>query len=111
MDARPFPSFVRNLPQADLPFDGLKGWLVESASGQVLFNESEIELAVPEHSHGEQWGVVLDGKIDLTIDGVERTYSRGDTYYVPSGVLHRARIYPGFRAVDFFSDRNRYRTR
>ncbi len=106
-----FPPFVRALPEAALPFDGLRGWLLQSESGQVLFNESDIELAVPEHSHGSQWGVVVDGKIDLTIGGHARTYTRGETYFIPDGTPHQARIYPGYRAVDYFADRSRYRTR
>lgn len=111
MDRSEFPPFVRTLPEADLPFDGLRGWLLQSESGQVLFNESDIELTVPEHSHGSQWGVVVDGKIDLTIGGHAHTYTRGDTYFIPDGTPHQARIYPGYRAVDYFADRSRYRRR
>ncbi|MFQ6122824.1 MAG: cupin domain-containing protein [Dehalococcoidales bacterium] len=104
-----FPSFVRNLPEADLPFDGLRGWLLQSDSGQVLFNESNLEVLVPDHSHGEQWGIVIDGKIEMTIGGQTMTYRRGDTYFIPAGAIHRARIYAGFRAVDYFADLSRYR--
>ena len=106
-----FPSFVRSLPKADLPFQGLRGWLLQSDSGQVLFNESDTEVSVPDHSHGEQWGIVIDGKIEMTIGGQTMTYSRGDTYFIPAGAVHKARIHPGFRAVDYFTDRSRYRPR
>ena len=70
-----------------------------------------IEVSVPEHAHGDQWGVVIAGRIELTIGDQTRTYSRGDTYFIPAGTSHRARIYPGFRAVDYFADRDRYRPR
>jgi len=106
-----FPAFVRDLPQADLPFDGLRGWLLQSETGQVLFNEADVDVSVPEHSHGHQWGVVLDGQIDLTIGGDTQAYARGDTYFIPAGTVHQARIYPGFRAVDYFADHHRYRVR
>lgn len=106
-----FPPFVKNLPEADLPFEGLRGWLLESAAGLVMFNESDIEATVPEHSHGDQWGIVIDGEIELTIGGTRRTYRKGDTYFIPSGTLHRAKIHPGFRAVDYFADKDRYRKR
>lgn len=108
MSSSEFPGFVRSLPRADLPFEGLRGWLLQSDSGQVLFNESDIELSVPEHSHGSQWGTVINGKIELTIDGQTRIYSRGDSYFIPADTLHSARIYPGFRAVDYFADKDRY---
>jgi mannose-6-phosphate isomerase-like protein (cupin superfamily) len=111
MSSSEFPTFVRSLPEADLPFVGLRGWLLQSESGQVLFNESDVEVSVPEHSHGDQWGIVIDGKIELTIGDQTRTYSRGDTYFIPDRIVHRARIYPGFRAVDYFADRDRYHPR
>lgn len=109
MSSSVFPAFVRSLPEADLPFVGLRGWLLQAESGQILFNESEVEVNVHEHSHGNQWGVVIDGKIDLTIGDKVRTCSRGETYFIPAGTPHRARIYPGFRAVDYYADGNRYR--
>jgi hypothetical protein len=111
MKSTEFPAFVRGLPEADLPYDGLRGWLLQSDAGQVSFNEADVEVTVPEHAHGDQWGVVIDGKIDLTIGGHMRTYTCGDTYFIPDGTPHRARIYPGFRAVDYFADRERYRVR
>ncbi len=111
MKASEFPAFVRSLPEADLPFNGLRGWLLQSESGQILFNESDVDLTVPEHTHGDQWGVVIEGKIDLAIGDATQTYAAGNTYFIPAGTPHQARIYPGFRAVDYFADRNRYRTR
>ncbi len=111
MKSSEFPGFVRSLPEADLPFEGLRGWLLQSDSGQVLFNESDVEVSVPEHSHGNQWGVVIDGTIEMTIGGQSRVYSRGDTYFIPAGTMHSARIQPGFRAIDYFADQDRYRPR
>ena len=108
MNLSEFPSFIRSLPAADLPFEGLRGWLLQSDSGQVLFNESDVEVTVPDHSHCDQWGIVIDGKMELTIDDQTNIYSRGDTYFIPMGIIHRARICPGFRAVDYFADKNRF---
>ena len=111
MNVSEFPDFVRSLPEADLPYEGLRGWILQSDSGQVFFNESDIEMTVPVHSHGSQWGVVIDGKIELTIGGRAQTLTRGDTFFIPAGTLHQARIYPGYRAVDYFADPHRYRAR
>ncbi len=103
MKSSEFPTFVRSLPEADLSFDGLRGWLLQ--------NEADIELTVPQHSHGNQWGVVIDGRIDLKIGELTKTYMSGETYFIPEGTPHQARIYPGFRAIDYFADRDRYRVR
>lgn len=107
---REFPAFIKNLPKADLPFNGLRGWLIQSDNGQVQFNESDIELNIPEHSHGDQWGVVVDGKITLVIGTEICTYEKGDSYFIPANIPHKATIYPGFKAIDYFADCDRYKT-
>jgi len=109
MNPRDFPAFVRHLPEAELPCNGVRGWLLQSASGQVLFKEAITEVTTPEHAHGEQWGVVLDGRLELTVDGFTRLYMRGDFYCIPAGKRHRTRVFPGFKAVDHFADSDRYK--
>jgi mannose-6-phosphate isomerase-like protein (cupin superfamily) len=106
-----FPDFVRGLPEADLPFEGLRGWLLRSEDGQVLFMETDVDVDVTEHSHGDQWGIVVDGEIELTIGGETAIYRRGDSYCIPAGVKHGARLFAGFRALDFFEENDRYRVR
>ena len=106
-----FPAFVKNLPQADLSTDGLRGWILQSDNGQILFNEAEVELVVSEHQHGEQWGVVVSGKIELTINGVAQLYAQGDSYHIPADAIHSGKMFPGYRAINYFADRNRYRIR
>jgi len=106
-----YPDFVRGLPEADLPFEGLRGWLLQSEDGQVLFLEAGVDAEVTEHSHGDQWGIVVDGEMELTIGGETAIYRRGDSYYIPAGVEHGARLFAGFKALDYFKDRDRYRVR
>ncbi|MGD1047447.1 MAG: cupin domain-containing protein [Candidatus Krumholzibacteriaceae bacterium] len=67
------------------------------------------DVTVPEHSHESQWAVVLEGRIDLVIDGRERTLVKGDQYFVPRGVKHSARIHAGYADVTFFNQKDRYR--
>jgi quercetin dioxygenase-like cupin family protein len=76
-----------------------------------MFYEIPDGVEVPEHAHGAQWGVVIAGSVEFTIGGETRTYERGDTYYVPDGVAHRATIHPGFVGIDVFADADRYRPR
>ena len=71
--------------------------------------EFEEDIEVPEHSHESQWGVVLEGKIDLAIEGVERTYTKGDRVFIPKGAKHSARIYAGYADISFFNEKDRYR--
>ena len=103
-----FPEFVRALPEADLPFEGIRGWLLNSDRGQLLFLEAETEADVTEHSHGNQWGIVVAGEMELTIGGETATYRQGDSYYIPAGVMHRATLHTGFKVLDYFEDSDRY---
>ena len=104
-----FPEPITNLPLADIPFDGVKAHLSQSENHQILFMEFSQDLELPEHSHEAQWGVVLEGKVDLTIDGVERTYSKGDRVFVPKGAKHSAKIYAGYADISFFNQNDRYK--
>jgi len=106
-----FPEPIRNLPQADIPLNGLKAYLSQGEEHQILFMQFSEDAEVPEHSHDSQWGVVLEGKIDLTIDGVERTYSKGNRVFVPKDAKHSAKIYAGYADISFFNQKNRYKAK
>jgi|PersoiStandDraft_1058852.scaffolds.fasta_scaffold289572_1 mannose-6-phosphate isomerase-like protein (cupin superfamily) len=106
-----FPDFIRKLPEADIPYAGLRGMLAQGDRGQMVFNEADTEVDVVEHSHGEQWGVVLEGRVDFIIRGQKQSYYAGDSYYIPAGVPHGVTFHPGARSLDFFSDRDRYPAR
>ena len=106
-----FPEPIRNLPQADIPLSGLKAYLSQADNHQILFMEFSEDVEVPEHSHEAQWGVVVDGKVDLTIDGDERTYSKGDSVFIPKGAKHSAKVYAGYADVSFFNEKGRYKAK
>jgi len=104
-----FPEPIRNLPQADIPLSGLKAYLSQGENHQILFMEFTEDAEVQEHSHEAQWGVVLEGKIDLTIDGIELTYTKGDRMFIPKGVRHSTKIYAGYADISFFNQKDRYK--
>ena len=106
-----FPEPIRKLPEADIPMTGLKAFLFQSDNHQIIFMEFSEDVELPEHSHESQWGIVLEGKIDLVIDGVKHTYSKGDRYFIPKGVKHAAKIYNGYADITFFNEKNRYKTK
>jgi quercetin dioxygenase-like cupin family protein len=104
-----FPEPIKNLPEADIPLSGLKAYLSQSENHQILFMQFSEDAEVPEHSHESQWGVILKGKTDLTIDGEERTYSKGDCMFIPKGAKHSAKIYAGYADISFFNQKDRYK--
>jgi quercetin dioxygenase-like cupin family protein/catechol 2,3-dioxygenase-like lactoylglutathione lyase family enzyme len=104
-----FPEIIRELPEADIPFEGVRAYISQSASHQILYMEFENDIEVPEHSHGAQWGIVVEGEIELTIDGDKRTYHKGDHYFIPEGTIHSAKIRTGYSDVTFFAEPCRYK--
>jgi quercetin dioxygenase-like cupin family protein len=60
---------------------------------------------VPSHSHPhEQAGIVLEGRLELTIGGERRVLDAGQAYIIPGGVEHSARAAGGpCRVLDIFS--------
>jgi quercetin dioxygenase-like cupin family protein len=53
-------------------------------------------------------GIVVEGKIELMIDGEKRCFSKGDRYYIPEGVKHSSKISAGYADVTFFNEPKRY---
>jgi mannose-6-phosphate isomerase-like protein (cupin superfamily) len=107
-DVEIFPEPIRNLPEADIPLEGIKAYLSQSDTHQIIFMEFEKDVDLSEHSHASQIGIVLEGQIDLTIDGKKKTYTKGDRYYIPDGVLHSGKIYAGYADITFFDEPDRY---
>lgn len=106
-----FPEQIRNLPQADIPFDGITAYISQAQNHQILFMEFTEDVEVPQHSHEAQWSVVLAGKVDLTIDGIKHTYSKGDSVFIPKGAKHSAKIYAGYADISFFNEKNRWKAK
>ncbi len=104
-----FPDIIRSLPQADIPIEGLRSWLFQGAGRQVVFMEFSKDAEVPEHSHEAQWGIVLEGKMELTVGNRPRLLQRGDSYSLRAGEKHSARISAGYKDLTFFNQEDRYR--
>ena len=103
-----FPHIITDLPRADIPLEGLTSYLLQCSDHQVLFMGFEKEAEVAEHRHAAQWGVVLDGSIELVIDGKALIYGRGDTYFIPENVPHSAKISAGYKDLTLFAQKDRY---
>jgi len=99
---------IRNLPLADIPLEGVTAYLSQGDNHQVIFMHFKNDVILPEHSHRAQIGFVLEGEIELTIDGVMYHFSKGDRYFIPEGVRHSGRIFAGYADITFFDEMDRY---
>ena len=104
-----FPDPVINLPEADIPLRGIRAYLSQAENHQIIFMEFAEDIDLPEHFHESQWGIVLEGKIELVIDGITNTYVKGDRYFIPKGVKHSGKIFAGYADMTFFNQKDRYK--
>lgn len=103
-----FPDFVREFPAPDGEV-ALDAYLSVGDHGLVMFYEApDDDVVVPEHTHGDQWGVVLKGTVRITIGGETHECRRGDTYFVPAGTPHVTWVGAGSRGIDVFAEHDRY---
>ena len=103
-----FPEVIRKLPEADIPLKGIKAYLSQADDHQIIFMEFSEDIDLPEHEHESQWGIVLEGKIELVIDGVRKLYEKGDRYFIPAGARHSGKIYAGYADITYFAQKDRY---
>jgi quercetin dioxygenase-like cupin family protein len=106
-----FPDFIKALPRP-IRVEGeaaLDAYLSSGDRGLVMFYETtDRDVVVPEHVHGDQWGIVLSGTVRMQVGGEMGVYHRGDTYFVPGGVPHTTWVEAGTRGLDIFEEHDRY---
>ncbi|MFZ7090266.1 cupin domain-containing protein [Primorskyibacter sp. 2E233] len=105
-----YPEFMRALPKLALPVpeDIVTANAVRSDQALVVYFTFHKDLDLPEHSHGPQWGTLIEGEIELTIGGVRRSYKRGESWDIPAGVPHSAKVKGGSLVMDVFAEPDRY---
>jgi quercetin dioxygenase-like cupin family protein len=105
-----YPEVITRLPEADTKLEGVEAWILQADTSQLVFFEFEADANVPEHSHDyPQWGMVIDGKMELTIKSEPRICKKGDEYVIPAGARHCARFLSRTRVMDLFSEKSRYK--
>jgi len=106
-----FPEPILNLPKADIPLKGIKAFLSQGPDHQIVFMQFAEDVDLAEHSHEDQIGFVLEGKIDLAIEGKKHSFKKGDRYFIPRGTVHSGKIYAGYADITFFNQRDRYKAK
>lgn len=107
----PYAKFMKELPQADIPIPGVTGYIQGGPSTQTVFLELPAGTQIPPHSHGEQWGIVVSGELEFTIDGKTETRTAGDSYLVPGGAEHSATMVTDCLIIEVFDVPDRWKPR
>lgn len=103
-----FPEPISKLPQADMPFEGVKAYLSQSDNHQIIFTSFTEDTEMRAHSHAAQISFVVEGRIDFTIGDDSYSYKRGDRFYIPAGVEHSGKVYAGYADITFIDEPDRY---
>ncbi len=111
MANRLFPEIITKHPHADIPIDGVTSHLVQAGHQQFIFMQFDNDVEVPEHFHAAQWGIVLEGEMELNIGGQKRNLKKGDTYFIEKNVLHSAKIKKGYTDLTLFDQPDRYKAK
>jgi len=106
-----FPDLITGLPEADIPFKGVKGWILQGDDKQIVFMDIAPIGKVDEHSHSAQFGVLLDGEMSLTVNGKTTRYKKGDSYFIPEHALHSAVFHTQVKVMDMFNEKERYKVK
>jgi quercetin dioxygenase-like cupin family protein len=107
-----YPDVITHLPSAEINIEGAKAWILQAEASQLIFFEFQADTKVPEHSHSyPQWGMVLDGKMELTVEGKPLMCEKGDEYLIPAAAKHYAKFLKRTRVMDYFSEKSRYKVK
>jgi len=106
-----FPEPISKLPKADMPFIKYEAYISQGENHQIIFMQFGEDIDLPEHSHESQWGIVLEGTIELIINDVKKVYTKGDRYFIEKDVKHSGKIFAGYADITFFNQKDRYGTK
>ena len=106
--AKNFPEIIERHPGANIPVEGVTSHLVQAGNQQFIFMAVDQDAEVPPHSHNAQWGVVLEGEMELTVDGQIRLLRKGDSYSIEKDVVHSVKIKKGYKDLTLFDQVDRY---
>jgi quercetin dioxygenase-like cupin family protein len=85
-------------------FPGLNARLIHSDRVTHSWVEVDAGATFPEHQHPhEQIVTVLDGELDLVVDGVPHTLRPGVVFVIPPNVRHSGGSQTGCKVLDAFA--------
>ena len=94
---------IDNLPIREI-FPGIRARLVHSARTSQSWVEIDQGVSFPEHHHPHEQTVnVLEGTLELVVDGETHVLSAGQSFVIAPDVPHAGRARTACRVLDVFS--------
>ena len=83
----------RDLPTKE-PIPGMTQRIIRAVAATIAITDLAPKTVVESHKHPmEQTGVVTKGSLAMVIAGEQRILTPGDSYRVPPGATHGARVF------------------
>lgn len=103
MPTNPYFVTPAQASQKPLSFGGVRRTMGTTENLMLLeiFLPRETEVPMHQHVH-DQVGYIIQGRYELTIGGQTQLLTPGDSYAVPSNVLHGGRIVTDTILVEIF---------
>jgi len=104
-------NLIRNLKPKKLA-PGITGYYTHGEQSTFGYIEIAKGSSVPLHKHfNEQITYILEGQLDMTIDGAACSLTTGMYYVIPSNMPHSAVAITDCKVIDVFSPvREEYKT-
>ena len=102
----PFPESVHRLPHRALA--GIDVYVHDDGRSQVLFMELPPDRPAAEvarHTHDVEFGIVVEGAIEMNLDGRVERHGPGSSHLIPAGLPHSFRFEPGTCSIHYFVER------
>ena len=94
---------IKNLPVKELA-PGLNGYYAHGTSMTFGLVEIKAGSNLPSHYHvQEQITYILEGNLDMTIDGKPCPLTAGMYYVIPSNIVHSAVALTDCKVIDVFN--------
>lgn len=94
----------RDLPTIS-PAPGVRGHVLQLERATMIVFDLDPKTVVETHKHEvEQFGTVVKGSLAMAIAGEQRILTPGDTYRIPAGAAHGARVFEeATRVIDVYT--------
>jgi quercetin dioxygenase-like cupin family protein len=104
--AMPFPESVHRLPRTKLATADV--FVHDDGTTQILFIEAPLgqpDVVVPTHVHDVEWGIVVEGEIEMTFPDRTERHGPGATHHIPANVPHSFRFRAGTSSIHYFVEK------
>ena len=93
---------ISNIKEKEL-FQGIRARFIHTQNNTIGYVELDKGAILPEHAHiHEQTTQIIEGELELTVDGKTEIFSPGMTITIPSNITHSAIALTNCKVTDVF---------